>query len=280
MAYYQYKDRRLHYQFFSHENSEVPLVIYLHGLLMDNLSSGYFTFAHDLKQHAHVLLFDLIGHGRSSMVKQGYAYEDHFQDIKELVKLVQTELKVKQLSVMLIGCSFGGSLALYASQYLENIQSVVLLEGHLGSPKFIEQLQSDLQATGDEAKDLIFQHFQHWLHRESERKRKRLMQRAHELIYDSSLLKDLQTKAKQELMAEPHSLDYIKQMSLRIKVPILYLYGEHSDTYSEALSLFQERQAHAHGLNDQFTCYPNRGHALLWEETQAISQALCHWLKS
>lgn len=265
MAYYQHKDRRLHYQLFVNPKSDAPLVIYLHGLLMDNLSSGYFTFTHQLKDHAHILLYDLVGHGRSSMLKSGYGYEAHFEDLQALVKVVQTEIGQQKLDIVLLGCSFGGALALYSAQLLSNLKSIVLLEGHLGSPTFISQLRADLSATGDNAESLIIKHFQHWLHRGSERKKNRLMKRAEQLIYESTLLNDLRLE---------------RELEARYIVPILFLYGEYSDAYDEAFELYRVRQAENQNNRDRFIKYPNRGHALLWEETQAITQALCEWLNS
>ena len=40
-------------------------VVFLHGLVMDNLSSWYFTVANPVAQQRSVLLYDLRGHGRS-----------------------------------------------------------------------------------------------------------------------------------------------------------------------------------------------------------------------
>ena len=42
-----------------------PLVVFLHGLVMDNLSSWYFTVANPVARIADVLLYDLRGHGKS-----------------------------------------------------------------------------------------------------------------------------------------------------------------------------------------------------------------------
>ena len=294
MAYHQRKDRRLHYQLFVNPKVQAPLVIYLHGLLMDNLSSGYFTFAHELKASAHVLLFDLIGHGRSSTPKTGYGYLEQFEDIKSLIEVAQKEINTSDLKIIFIGCSFGGSLGLYSAQRLPSIQSVILLEGHLGSPKFMNQLSQDLRATGEEAKTLIMKHFQHWLHRESERKRRRLMKRAEQLIYDSSLIDDLRAQRPTEvisdrvLMTRQHLADqavdqmqqHLDQLSSKLLLPILFLYGEYSDAYNEAYTLYQQRQKSKQGDEDLFIKYANRDHALLWEETKAITQAICSWVNS
>ena len=43
----------------------VPTVLFLHGLIMDNLSSWYFTAATAVARCCRVLLMDLRGHGRS-----------------------------------------------------------------------------------------------------------------------------------------------------------------------------------------------------------------------
>jgi pimeloyl-ACP methyl ester carboxylesterase len=271
--------RQLHYQLFTHHTATAPLVIYLHGLLMDNLSSGYFTFTHHLKDHAHVLLYDLVGHGRSSFVSSGYRLKDHYHDLDQLLSTAQAEIKsqlIKEgvlrddqpltLPVILVGCSFGGTLALYTSTKLNQVHSVVLLEGHTGTPQFLTQLTDDLSSTGERAENLVAQHFQHWLHRSSERKRTRLLKRSERLIYESSLLQDLREDATQSM--EAPSLD----------MPILYMYGSNSDAMMQAQSLYRSRQDKG-GRADLFKSYEGHTHALLWEKTSDVTDSLIKWIK-
>ena len=280
MSYYERGSRRLHYQliFRSDEGRdlETPLVVYMHGLLMDNLSSGYFTFAHQLSAHADVLLYDLCGHGRSKITSSGYHAQDHLDDLKGLIETVEQELKTRrnrpeipetplaQRSLFWIGCSYGGVLALKAAQRFSQTLGVALLEGHLGHETFVRQLRADLSSTGAEAEALIGHHFQHWLHRGSGRKRRRLAQRARQLIEESTLLEDLESSplALDEWLC-PESFTY----------PIYALYGEDSDARAVALDFLRRRQL-AGAKDDEVHIFPQCTHALLWEATDAVTRTL------
>lgn len=274
MAFLDRGERVLHYQLLKSEASRAPLVIYVHGLLMDNLSSGYFTFAHQLREVAHVLLFDLVGHGHSSFVSSGYHLDNHLEDLDALIEQTVIELddemftKENPRPIVYIGCSFGGVIALAATLKHPPPLGVILLEGHLGSAHFLKQLQQDLSAEDEHADQLIAYHFQHWLHRGSERKRRRLAERARRLIEDSSLLDDLTSSSLLvEQLISPNSL----------KVPHYFLYGAHSDVFSEAEHLFLKRQkAGAHF--DQFFPVKEATHALLWQETALVTQQIRYWI--
>ena len=280
MSFLEREKRKLHYQFFCHDEPQAPLVIYLHGLLMDNLSSGYFTFAHSLSKHAHVLLFDLHGHGRSRFTSTGYRLSDHLEDIQALIHRVYEEISkqhqrvISPLNITLIGCSFGGALALKAAVHLPNITSIILLEGHLGTPKFIKQLSQDLQATGSEAEALIQHHFQHWLHRDSPRKRSRLLKKTKQLVYESSLISDLKAVNLQQ-QAQPSLQDNLLVLE-KVSQPIYFLYGSHSDAYTQAWSYFLERKKHV--TLDRFDRFDGLTHALLWEATTEVTQKIVNWV--
>lgn len=280
MSFIQRDQRRLHYQLFKHSSPHAPLVVYMHGLLMDNLSSGYFTFTHKLKEEAHILLFDLVGHGRSSFVDTGYRLDDHIKDLRCLISNAEVEIskhlsglgvviptQALYLDQILIGCSFGGTLALHAATKLKTVRSVVLLEGHVGTPQFLDQLREDLSATGDQAASLISKHFKHWLHRKSERKKTRLLKRSERLVYESSLREDLRKDVDQS-GSQPS-----------IHLAILYIYGALSDAFSPAHNHYLTRQDQG-AQKDKFKLYSNHSHALLWEQTADITELLVAWVKA
>src|SRR6201996_7422589 len=59
-----------------------PLVVFVHGLVMDNLSSFYYTLAGPaVNAGARVLLYDLRGHGRSERTPRGYTTADAAADL-------------------------------------------------------------------------------------------------------------------------------------------------------------------------------------------------------
>ena len=84
-----------------------PQVVMLHGLVIDNLSSWYYTLANPIAMNADVHLYDLRGHGRSEMPPSGYTVEDNVDDLVALLDLWGiTE------PVHLFGNSFGGVVSL------------------------------------------------------------------------------------------------------------------------------------------------------------------------
>src|SRR5258708_25996152 len=84
-----------------------PTVLFLHGLVMDNLSSFYFTFANPVAQRAEAVLVDLRGHGKSDRPPRGYALADFESDLAALVETMDLKPPLH-----LVGNSFGGLLAL------------------------------------------------------------------------------------------------------------------------------------------------------------------------
>lgn len=255
MPYLQVNQTQFYYQRVG--NKQGPLVIYLHGLIMDNLSSGYFTFAHTLAKWSDVLLYDLRGHGRSSITPTGYRIQEQVLDLKNILEELSIEKKVT-----LIGCSFGGTLALaFARTYPQSVESLVLLDGHLYDAHFLDQLRMDLTADEEERNRLIARHFQHWFHRDRKRKRDRLIKRAQKLIGDTSLLEDLKQSA----------LELDQDLS-GLRCPILGLYGSESDVLESGQHL-------AHTLSSyELKIFPNCSHALLWEATQEVIETLNEWL--
>src|SRR5579864_4947331 len=87
--------------------SKAELVVFLHGLVMDNLSSWYFTLANPAAGVARVVLYDLRGHGWSERPRTGYSLAEMTADLRALLdELNETR------PVYLVGNSFGGLLAL------------------------------------------------------------------------------------------------------------------------------------------------------------------------
>src|SRR5438477_5619060 len=82
-------------------------VVFLHGLVMDNLSSFYFTLANPVARSAEVLLYDLRGHGRSERPARGYKVDDLCVELLALLDALGISKPVQ-----LVGNSFGGMLAL------------------------------------------------------------------------------------------------------------------------------------------------------------------------
>ncbi len=261
MAKVTLKGAQLNYQLLSPHPAEIrasaPCAVYLHGLIMDNLSSAYFTFAQALKGQHTLLMYDLRGHGKSELTPSGYSVEDHAQELSRLLEALDLSGPLH-----LIGCSFGATIAMeYTSRHPERVASLVFIDGHPHSSVFLRQLGADLSAPLAAQRALIAQHFKHWFSRDIPRKRDRLAHRAQALIHETTLVDDLRASAAQS--------DSLLAPSLP---PTLALYGAESD----ALPLAQRALGHLREVT--WRLFPGRSHALLWEETQAVSDALSAWL--
>ena len=79
---------RFHYQSLGAGRGDDRLVVFLHGLVMDNLSSWYFTVANPVAMRTEVLLYDLRGHGKTERPKTGYTVSDHVDDLAALLDSV------------------------------------------------------------------------------------------------------------------------------------------------------------------------------------------------
>src|SRR5262245_61417286 len=224
-----------------------PAVVFLHGLVMDNLSSWYFTVAPAVAQVADVILYDLRGHGRSERPARGYRLADHVADLAALVTGLERR-------VVLVGNSFGGLLALaFAAAHPEQVRGLVLVDGHLGDEAFAHRMSETLRLEGEARHRRIAESFAAWLGRHSERKRNRLAENARALVEETSLVEDL---------AATPPLDAADLASLR--VPVLALYGEHSDLLGRARAFLRP----VAGL--EWVVLPGCSHSVLWEATVEV----------
>ena len=112
----------------------------LHGLVIDNLSSWYYTLAHPLALVADVYLYDLRGHGRTDMPATGYSVDTNVDDLVALLDQWGIDEPVH-----LFGNSFGGvvSLAL-AHRHPERVASLFLIEAHFAVEGWGEHMAGSL----------------------------------------------------------------------------------------------------------------------------------------
>lgn len=256
MAFETINGLRLHTQVLGRQDGPVQ-VVFLHGMVMDNLSSWYFTFANPIAQTHKVLLYDMRGHGRSERPASGYQLGDFVAELAGLL-----DVHAPDTPVTLVGNSFGGLLALaFALEHPNRTAGVCLIEAHANVQGWGDEMAATLTQQGDEAKATIATHFDKWLGRHSDRKRNRLAENAKQLIYQTSLVADLQ--------ATPE-LD--EDALTRLPVPVLALYGESSDIRARGEAL-------AHRLpNAQLHIFPGCSHSIMWEATAQVRRQLSDWL--
>jgi len=250
---------RLHVQRLGEAAQDRPVVVFLHGLVMDNLSSWYFTVAPEVSRSAAVILYDLRGHGRSERPARGYRLDDHMEDLAALLSALAVERPV-----VLVGNSFGGLLALaFALARPDRVAGIALVDGHLGEEGFGARMAETLRLEGEARDRRIAQSFGRWLGRHSERKRTRLADNARALVEGTTLVADLE--GTPALGAADLA---------RLDVPILALYGERSDLIARAEPLL----ARAPGL--EWVALPGCTHSVLWEATDEVRARLIAFVRA
>lgn len=236
--------------------SDRDAVVFIHGLVMDNLASFYFSVANAVAENHDVVLYDLRGHGKSSQTATGYTVADMVADLHAVV------MGTVARAVHLVGNSFGGVVAVsFARAYPELAKSIVLIDAHLGEAGFADQMADTLSLEGEERDRQIAKSFEHWLGRHSERKRNRLAAHAEALITKTTLVSDI--RATPPLRAED-----LRSLTL----PVLALYGEKSDLRESSERLLGALP------NCKIKILVNCTHAILWEATAELRDEMAYFL--
>jgi pimeloyl-ACP methyl ester carboxylesterase len=249
---------RFHVQRLESGLPDAPLVVFLHGLVMDNLSSWYFTVANPVAGFADVLLYDLRGHGKSERVVGGYALADMVEDLAVILDAV-----AGGRAAHLVGNSFGGLLALaFARAYPARAASLALVDAHLGGSGFGEQMAGTLSLEGEARDRKIAESFKDWLGRHSERKRNRLADAASELVRTTSLLADMRA-------TPPMNASDLAS----IEAPVLAIYGERSELRAQGVAMLS-------GLaRCEIVVVPGSTHSVLWEATAQVRDEIVAFVR-
>lgn len=230
-------------------------VVMLHGMVMDNLSSFYYTLANPVALDHEVVLYDLRGHGRSQRPPTGYTVSDGVADLDALLDALGIEHPV-----VLIGNSFGGTIALaFAVAHPERVAGLVLIEAHFAVEGWGHHMAGSLAVA---AFGLDEDGVKQWLEEQGGRKLNRMARNAEALIYDTTMLDDLE------------AVQPVTEAELAsISVPTLALYGEHSDILERARDL--ERSIPRCDLH----VFPEYSHSLLMEGADTIKKLLTPYLE-
>jgi pimeloyl-ACP methyl ester carboxylesterase len=104
-----------------------PKVVLLHGL-GGSSAFWYFKIVPLLDEHYDLMLYDMRGHGRSSMPAHGYTTADMAGDLHALVTSLGAE------TVHLVGHSYGGATALhYTVLHPERVESLTIADSRIRS---------------------------------------------------------------------------------------------------------------------------------------------------
>jgi pimeloyl-ACP methyl ester carboxylesterase len=231
-------------------------VVFIHGLVMDNLSSFYFTLANPLAEACEVILYDLRGHGLSERPTTGYTVAGFVSDLAALLDALTITRPVT-----IVGNSFGGLVALaFAAAHPARVERLLLIDAHAGIAGWAAQMTATLALTGDARDTKIATSFKSWLGRHSERKRNRLAKAAEELVERTSLVADLRGSSAVEVTG--------------ITCRTLALYGEHSDVRSHG-ELLAKQLAHC-----TLQLLPGCSHSVLWEATAEVKAWVLEFVRA
>lgn len=244
---------RFHVQHLGSGEPGRPQVVMLHGLVIDNLSSWYYTIANPVALHADVHLYDLRGHGRSELPERGYTVADNVDDLEALL----AEWGVDG-PVHLVGNSFGGVVSLaFAHRHPERVASLFLIEAHFAVEGWGEHMAGSLALA---AFGLDEDAVQGWLAENADRKLSRLAKRAERFLMQTSLIDDLQ--AEQPIGWLPE-----------ISCPTYAIYGSESDILDRA------RELEAKVPHCELEIVEGSSHSLLTEQSALVRERALAWIE-
>lgn len=231
-----------------------PPVVFIHGLIMDNLSSFYYTLAPAVARDTDVVCYDLRGHGRSERPPSGYGLEDAVGDLVGLLEGLGIDGPVQ-----LVGNSFGGTIALAAAVMVpERIASMVLIEAHPAFEGWAEDMVDDLE---DLVEGFDGPGIRDYLAAGAPRKLRRMVGQCEDLVARSTMPEDFR--------ASPPTTPTVLSA---VRCPSLLLYGDCSDILDRAFVL-EDCLA-----DTELRIVEGCSHALLMEAPEEVEGHVVPWL--
>lgn len=258
MAHIPARGLKFHVQQLGSENTG-PTVVFVHGLVMDNLSSFYYTLAAPLARNGvRTILFDLRGHGLSARPETGYTPQESALDLIAILD----ELGVEE-PVYLLGNSYGGIVAMHAAlKVAERVAGVVLVEAACAGESGEEWVEDIVNTLSVAALGLEFDRTGEQLIKLGQRKVAKLANNADALLNKTSLIDDLVSGA---LLSESD----VSQ----IQCPVLGVFGAESELVGAAKDL--DRLV----PNCETHVIPGLGHTVLREATGELIDRVLAWLE-
>lgn len=229
-------------------------VVFLHGLIMDNLSSFFYTIAPAVARTTDVVLYDLRGHGRTERPLDGYRIQDGVDDLVGVLDAVGIEGPVH-----LVANSFGGTIAIDAALRIpDRVAGMVLIEAHPAFEGWGDEMIEDLQ---DLVEGFDGPGIRDYLASGAPRSLKTMVRTCEELVTVSSLGDDL----RRSRPTRPEDL-------ATIDCPSILLYGESSDILDRAFVLEDSIPGTVLEVVDGCS------HALLMENPHEVERLTVEWL--
>jgi len=235
-------------------------VVFVHGLIIDNLSSFYYTLAGPVMDAgAEAFLYDLRGHGRSDRPPTGYGPDDSVADLAALLDACGIDHPV-----YVLGNSYGAIVAArMAITHPDLVAGIILVEGHyapVAGSSWEEDMANTLTAG---AMQLERDHLPQQASKAGHRKLVRFLHTSDGLLNGTSMINDLACARTME----PDDLR-------RIECPVLAVYGE----TSELIGSVEMLRADVADLTLEI--FPGLAHTVLAEATDELQASAVGWLQA
>ncbi|MBX6388510.1 MAG: alpha/beta hydrolase [Frankia sp.] len=196
-----------------------PVVVMIHGMVMDNLASVFFLANGLADAGCDVICYDLRGHGRSERTPSGYGMANAMADLTGLLDGLGVTGPVH-----LVGNSFGATLALaYGCAYPERVASLGLIEGPFLLSGLGEEMSRSIQATREAVSD---DEVREWLEHSAARGVARMAKAALSLMEQTTIAEDI--RATPSFRAERLAA---------LGRPVLAVYGGNSEIVDQGREL-------------------------------------------
>lgn len=193
-----------------------PVMIMAHGITDNGFC--WKTLADKLEDHYDIIMYDARGHGLSDAPKQGYTINDHVEDLKGLIDVLEINNPV------MLGHSMGGAIVSAFSAKYQEIPKQVILEDPVHFHKKDKEDLNELKKMAYNTRKNILQ----WNKMELEG----LVKMAREKNHPGWRQEDYIPWAVAKKQASPHLVETFKQLGYlgdvfpKIKAPVLILKAE------------------------------------------------------
>lgn len=196
-----------------------PPIVMCHGLVTGSLATWFFSAAPALTRRHRVVLYDLRGHGKSSLTATGYDLDTMARDLACVVDAHrQAHAGASEEKIALVGHSYGALIALtYALRRPETVSRLVLIDAPLPAAQYVYPSMARIESQSA-LEELLSAHNDQRATRGLRPRRRAALERIQFLVLRSSL--------RQDLRAAHDIPDAILES---LTVPTLCLYGRQSD---------------------------------------------------
>jgi pimeloyl-ACP methyl ester carboxylesterase len=231
-------------------------VVFLHGLIIDNISTFYYTLAPVAAREHPVVCYDLRGHGFSDRPPDGYKLDDAVGDLVGILDALAIDEPVH-----LVGYSYGGTIAIATAAWRpERVASLVLVETEPAADGWSEEMVGNLEDVVAGFDDPSFREF---LATEAPRALRKLTALCEELVTRSTLPADFRSSTR----VEPEDL-------ATLQCPTLLVYGDNSEILDVAF-LLEDSIPHS-----ELRIVDDCSHHVMVEAPDEVARHLSEWLEA